>query len=84
MGFQPSRAKLWEMRQSRGILGVFLGSNRIPGDLDELCRFPWDGQDRLMRRDGYGYELMPLQHDLYRIEPFKEKCGLPRSFLGCF
>ena len=38
------------------MLGVILDSDRVPGALDEFCKFPWDGQDRLMRRDGYGYE----------------------------
>ena len=50
-------------------MGVFLGSDRVPGALDELCKFPWDGQDALIRRDGYGYELMLLQHDFDHIEP---------------
>ena len=49
-------------------MGVFLGSDRVPGALDELSKSPWDGQDRFMRRDGYGYELMLLQHDFSRVE----------------
>ena len=48
-------------------MGV-LGSNRVPRALVESCRFPWDEQDRLMRRDGYMYESMPLQHDFNRAE----------------
>ena len=47
---------------------MFLGSDRVPRALDELCKFPWDGQDRLMKRDGYGYEFMLLQDDFNHIE----------------
>ena len=72
------------MRLIGGILGVFLGSDRVPGALDESYRFPWDGQDRLMRRDGYSHESMPLQHDFSHIEPCWEKCGFLGSLLGCF
>ena len=63
---------------------MFLGADRVPAAVDVSCRFPWDGQDRLMRRDGYGYEVKPLQHDFKCIEPHKEKCGFLRSSLGCF
>ena len=48
---------------------MFLGSDRVLGALDESCKFSWDGQDRLMSRDGYWYELMLLQHDFNGIEP---------------
>ena len=78
---EPSYGKCDEVG---GILAAFLGSDRVPGALDESFRFPWHGQDRLMRRDWYGFELMPLQHDFYPIELCKEKCGFLRSVLGCF
>ena len=45
-----------------------LDSDRVPGALDEFCKYPWNGQDRLMRRDRYGYEYMLLQHDFNHIE----------------
>ena len=61
-----------------------LGADRVPAVVDESCRLPWDGQDRLMRRDGYRYEVILLQHDFNHKEPRKEKCGFLRSFLGCF
>ena len=31
---------------------MILDSDRVPGALDEFCKFPWDGKDRLMRKDG--------------------------------
>ena len=45
-----------------------LDSDRVPGALADFFKFFWDGQDRLLRRDGYGYEKMLLQHDFNYIE----------------
>ena len=57
------------MQLGKGILCVFLVWDGVPGALDASSRVPWGGSERLIKRDGYRYELMLLQHDFNHIEP---------------
>ena len=75
---------LWKMRLIRGYFGCIFGLWWGPRlvILDLWFRVPCDGQDRLMGRDGYRYELMPLQQDFNHKEPCQEKSGILAYLLG--